>query len=487
MAVTAVTTYYVDVGSTRIKNTSGEFYGTPEVLGGGTRPDTTIYKVGKWIIGFGETVWWGGHGPKRVLPGTVLGNYTWYDSWGHHIGGSSITATGGSFVTNEGQRIITLKAVGGNVASPSLAGGGEIVPTGWAFPVGDISAHTSFATITAGNGLPNTGTLTARGYAEGVWDRWSWTSGVITSGSDPTEKTIVVSLFAGYGDGEVKANFTRPQNSASVWSPKLGNMVIHVLDGNLSETHLSTSYTASDTKWSEFLTIAKFTALSCSAGGKTRHWRSKDQYDDTAYLLNVDAATFSVTPGTGMRVYGWKLEPAPIDGVAQAMVDFGSNTSALISGFEEGCKVHLYLTSAGPNPRVVYDGFDDTGDVPANEAVTATGTGFTATSATQWVSNSAAPVEITLAPAAWAARVLGQSRSVIKDDGAPVPLANVDGTSASILSSTAQFSVTHVKFKQTQLDTDGLLTVTIVEDTITPVDGISVQVSQENTPLGTLT
>ena len=264
-------------------------------------------------------------------------------------------------------------------------------------------------------------------------------------------------------------------------------MVIHVLDGNLSETHLSTSYTASGTKWSEFLAIANFTALSCSAGGKTCKWQSRTQYDNKAYLLNVDEATFSVTPGTGMRVYGWKLEPAPIDGVAQAMVDFGSNTSALISGFEEGCKVHLYLTSATPNPRVVYDGFDDTGDVPTNEAVTATGTGFTAISATQWASNSAAPVEITLAPVAWAARVLGQLRSVIKDDGAPVPLANVDGTSASIVSSTAQYSVTHVKFKQTQLDTDGLLTITIVEDTITPVDGISVRVSQENIPLGTLT
>jgi hypothetical protein len=488
MAVTAVTTYYVDVGSIHLENTSGVFYGTPYVISGGTlHADTTIYKVGDWIIGFGERVPFGGYGPSRVLPGTVLGNYTWFDAWGHNIGGSSITATGGSFVTNEGQRIITLKAVGGSVASPSLAGGGEIVPTGWAFPVGDISAHTSFATITAGNGLPNTGTLTTRGYAEGVWNRWSWTSGVITSGSDPTEKTIVVSLLAGYDDGVVKANFTRPQNSASVWSPKEGNIVIHVLDGNLSETHLSTSYTASDTKWSEFLTIAKFTALSCSAGGKTRHWRSTSQYDDKAYLLNVDAATFSVSPETGMRVYGWKLEPAPIDGVAQAMVDFGSNTSALISGFEEGCKVHLYLTSASPNPRVVYDGFDDTGDVPTNEAVVATGTGFTAISATQWVSNSAAPVEITLAPVAWAARGLGQLRSVIKDDGAPVPLANVDGTSASIVSSTAQYSVTHVKFKQTQLDTDGLLTITIVEDTITPVDGISVRVSQENTPLGTLT
>ena len=297
----------------------------------------------------------------------------------------------------------------------------------------------------------------------------------------------MISLIAGTDDAMVTANWMKVDNPASVWSPKLGNMVIHVLDGNLSETHLSTSYTATSTNWAQFLTIAKFTALSCSAGGNTRNWQSKTQYDDTAYLLNVDAATFSVTPGTGMRVYGWKLEPAPIDGVAQAMVDFGSNTSALISGFEEGCKVHLYLTSASPNPRVVYDGFDDTGDVPANEAVTATGTGFTATSATQWASNSAAPVEITLAPAAWAARLLGQSRSVIKDDGAPVSLANVDGTSASILSSTAQFSVTHVKFKQTQLDTDGLLTVTIVEDTITPVDGISVQVSQENTPLGTLT
>ena len=258
MAVTAVEYYYVDVGSTHAQNTTGVFEGTPSVIDGGSlHADTTIYWFGGWIIGFGQSVSFGSHGPRRVVPGTVLGNYTWSDDFAHYIGGISITATGGSFVTNEGQRIITLKAVGGSVASPSLGGGEETVPNGWAFPDGDISAHTNFATITAGTGLPNTGTLTDQGYAEGVWDRWSWTSGVITSGSDPTEKTIVVSLLAGYGDGEVKANFTRPQNPGNTWSPKLGNIVIHVLDGNLSETHLSTSYTASDRKWSEFLAIAK--------------------------------------------------------------------------------------------------------------------------------------------------------------------------------------------------------------------------------------
>ena len=97
----------------------------------------------------------------------------------------------------------------------------------------------------------------------------------------------------------VTANWMKVDNPASVWSPKLGNMVIHVLDWNLSETHLSTSYTASSTKWGEFLTIAKFTALSCSAGGIHVTGNPKAQYDDKAYLLNVDAATFSVTPGNG--------------------------------------------------------------------------------------------------------------------------------------------------------------------------------------------
>ena len=372
----------------------------------------------------------------------------------------------------------------GRLSSPSIGSDSEAVSMA-VLSFTDRAAHPSCYTCVAAP-PPNSGTLLSRGLGTPTFRGWTWNN-QIQSGSAPSELSISISLIAGTDDAVVTANWTKVDNPASVWSPKLGNMVIHVLDGNLSETHLSTSYTASGTKWSEFLAIAKFTALSCSAGGKTRNWQSKSQYDDTAYLLNVDAATFSVTPGTGMRVYGWKLEPAPIDGVAQAMVDFGSNTSALISGFEEGCKVHLYLTSASPNPRVVYDGFDDTGDVPANEAVVATGTGFTATSATQWASNSAAPVEITLSPVAWAKRGLGQARSVIIDSGSPIPLVNVDGTSASILSSTAQFSVTHVKFKQTQLDTDGLLTITIVEDTITPVDGISVRVSQENTPLGTLT
>lgn len=394
-------------------------------------------------------------------------------------------STASVYYKDTGARTVTV-ACGqyGRLSSPSI--GSDSMPVSMAvLSFTDRNAHPSCYTCVAAP-PPNSGTLLSRGLNTPTFMGWTWNN-QIQSGSAPSELSIVISLIAGTDDAVVTAKWMKVDNPASVWSPKLGNMVIHVLDGNLNETHLSTSYTATSASWGQFLPIAKFTALSCSAGGNTRNWRSQTQYDDTAYLLNVDAATFSVTPETGMRVYGWKLEPAPIDGVAQEMIDFGTDNSALISGFEEGCKVHLYLTSSTPNPRVVYDGFDDTGDVPANEAVTATGTGFTATSATQWASNSAAPVEITLAPAAWATRVLGQSRSVIKDDGVPVSLANVDGTSASILSSTAQFSLTHVKFKQTQLDTDGVLTVTIVEDTITPLDGISVRVSQENTPLGTLT
>ena len=448
-------------------------------------------QTGRWPltpVGGGGASWYisfphKGHTVYRYAKTSTAGNGTQF-YWNDDVtpaGQSKATA----YYIDTGTRTVTVTCGRyGRLSSPSIGSDSNAVSmTVLSFT--DRNARPNCYTCVAAP-PPNSGTLLYRGFDTPIFRGWTWNN-QIQSGSAPSELSISISLKAGTEDAVVTANWTKVDNPASVWSPKVGNMVIHVLDGNLSETHLSTSYTASSTKWSEFLAIAKFTALSCSAGGNTRNWQSRTQYDDKAYLLNVDAATFSVSPETGMRVYGWKLEPAPVGGVAQPMVDFGSNTSALISGFEVGCKVHLYLTSAGPNPRVVYDGFDDTGDVPTNEAVVATGTGFTAISATQWVSNSAAPVEITLSPVAWAKRGLGQARSVIKDDGPPVPLANVDGTSASIVSSTAQYSVTHVKFKQTQLDTDGVLTVTIVEDTITPVDGISVRVSQENTPLGTLT
>ena len=448
-------------------------------------------QTGRWPltpVGGGGASWYisfpyGGHTVYRYAKTSTAGNGTQF-YWNDDVtpaGQSKATA----YYIDTGTRTVTVTCGRyGRLSSPSIGSDSNAVSM-VVLSFTDRNVRPNCYTCVAAP-PPNSGTLLYRGFDTPIFRGWTWNN-QIQSGSAPSELSISISLKAGTEDAVVTANWTKVDNPASVWSPKVGNMVIHVLDGNLSETHLSTSYTASSAKWSEFLAIAKFTELSCSAGGKTRHWRSTSQYDDKAYLLNVDAATFSVSPETGMRVYGWKLEPAPVGGVAQPMVDFGSNTSALISGFEEGCKVHLYLTSATPNPRVVYDGFDDTGDVPTNEAVVATGTGFTAISATQWASNSAAPVEITLSPVAWAKRGLGQARSVIKDDGPPVPLANVDGTSASIVSSTAQYSVTHVKFKQTQLDTDGVLTVTIVEDTITPVDGISVRVSQENTPLGTLT
>ena len=357
------------------------------------------------------------------------------------------------------------------------------MPTGWAFPVADISAHTSFATITAGNGLPNTGTLTTRGYAKGVWNRWSWTSGVITSGSDPTEKTIVVSLLAGYGDGEVKANFTRSLNPGNTWSPKLGNVVIHLLGDDLVETHLSTNYTSTTSKWSTFLTAGNFTALSCKSGGITRNWRSTTQYDDAAYLLNVETATLAVTMGTGgtiRRVYAWKLENP--DGT---FTEFGSGTTADMYNFADGCKIHLYLTTASPYPKIVYDGFDPTGVVPENQNVKIGAVSYPIGSI--WTSPNTNPLSLTLSPEAWATRLLGQSRTMIVDAGNPVPLANIDGTSAPVVSGRAQFNVTRVKFKQVLLDTDGVLTVDIKEDTVTPVDSITVRVSQENSPLGTLT
>lgn len=474
MAVTAVRTYYVDVGSTHAENTSGVFYGTPYVLSGGTlHADTTLYVVGDWIIGFGESVGWGGYGPSRVFPGTVLGNYTWFDSFGHHIGGNSITATGGSYVTNEGQRIITLKAVGGSVASPSLAGGGEIVPTGWAFPVGDINAHTGFAPITAGNGLPNTGTLTARGYAEGVWDRWSWTSGVITSESDPTEKTIAFSLLAGYGDGEVKANFTRTDNPANTWKPGKGNgtVVVHILDDNMNET---TNSNTTASVWSTFK-ASYLTGLTAAAGGKTATWFNNTP--GSAYLLNVNSATFTAAPKAPYSVYKWRLErPGGTDEES-----YGQNTASF-SSFAAGNVLHLYLTTASSNPRIRYDGFDAGGDVPANTTVIDPTTAVFA-SGKVWSSPTSASFTLQLSPSAWVGSTLGLTKYVIINGGTPVELP-ASAKSWTITSSGDPYFVTTVKFKQVQAATNGTLTLDIVKDTNTTDVSVSVTASQQGTQLG---
>lgn len=402
---------------------------------------------------------------------------------GYSVAGGYATATGSTTVEYSGARVIKVVASGGALTSPLVSAGGEKEIGRYT----DRDAHAGFYTLVAGEGAPNSGTLLVQGKQPGVWSHWSWTSGVLYSGTANTERALTISLLAGTGDGTITANFSRAENSASVWSPKARNIVIHLLNSSLVETESSISAVANSDGWKTFRKKG-FTALTCASGGKTRDWYpTTNGYTSTAYLMNVSSATFSVTPITGQRVYGWKLEPAPINGVAQTMIDFGRNNSALISGFEEGCKIHLYLTSAGPYPRLVYDGFDTAGTVPQNQAVTATGTGFTATSATQWASTSAAPVKITLAPTAWRTRVLGQLRFVIIDSGTPMPLANVAGTSASVTSSAAQFSLTHVKFKQETVATDGVLTVKVVRDTIAALDGIVVSVSQEETPIGTVT
>ena len=192
-----------------------------------------------------------------------------------------------------------------------------------------------------------------------------------------------------------------------------------------------------------------------------------------------------------MRVYGWKLEPAPIDGVAQAMVDFGLEYECPNQWFRGGCKVHLYLTSATPNPRILYEGFDgtDNATVPDNQKVTVEGVDEDI--GKSWASVTASTsVTKTLAPVAWKTKAIGQNRSVLVND-VQFNLPNAAGTSATVTSSTIDYDVTHVKFRQEQGDTDGELTLTIVidaeEDPSCQELGLSVTVTQLGMTLKTVT
>lgn len=438
------------------------------------------------------TVRFGQSGPSTISAGTVFGNVSTVFSGssiiGYQVNGAYGAATGGSYVAYEGNRTFTLKCTdGGVITTPSVAGGISTVPTGWTRPTGDRSAATNFATLVAGDALPSTGTLLARGFTAGTWVNWTWpvdlfTSAQQTSPGASTAKTITLSLLEGSGDGTVTANFTRAENSASVWSPLAKNMVVHLLDSSLVETESSINAVGTTAEWQAFRAKG-FTALSCGPTGASRDWYPTTAgYTNGVYLMNVSAATFAVTPISGMRVYAWKVESA--DGT---FVSFGSADSVSLSGFEEGCKVHLYLTSATPNPKIVYDGFDETGGgtAPATSNVLVGGASFTVGSS--WTATGAATaVAVSMSPAAWQARVLGQARFVLVD-GVSTPLANVAGTGASITSAATPYAVNHVKFKQTVLVTDGELTVTVVIDTISAVLGVLINVTQLSTLLKTLT
>lgn len=443
------------------------------------------------IVVFGQS------GPSTITAGTQFGSLSTVSGAGGSITGYQVNtyygaATGSSYSANEGQRVVTLACTaGGRVTSPGLVGpsapgvAATVVPTAWTRPTGDVSAATGFATITAGDGQANSGTLLARGYGAATWVNWTWSDAFMYSAQQDdlgvaVTKSITINLRAGTTDGTITANFLLPENSASIWSPKLGNVVIHLSDKALVETDLSSNAVGSDTAWSAFRDKT-FTALSCSLGALQKNWYpTASGYTSGVYLMNVASANFAVTPLSGLRVYAWKLEKAGV------FTEFGSANGATISGFDEGCKVHLYLTSATPNPCIVYDGFVATGGgiVPADQSVVEGGSRYPV--GKSWPSTSeAGAISVSLSPRAWAAKTLGQVRSVIVDT-VSTTLANVAGTGASVTSAATPYAVNHVTFKQVAVATDGVLTVTVVLDTITDVLGVSINVSQASTLLKTI-
>lgn len=411
-------------------------------------------------------------------------NNTWTNS--HVTGVVSVVGTS----VNTGSRSLTVKCgIGGALSTPSIGSNISLVVGSTA----SAAAIPNFYTAVALAIVPQTGTLLLQGYGATTFIKWTKTSNL--TASSLTDPSITVSLTAGKDDQTLTASFTtQVLNSASTWCPGNGKVIIHLLDGSNNETaDISTSYLGTTTgyTWSDFRAKA-FTALSCSSGAANINWyntypeNKTSNYQKGAYLLNVESAVFSVTPLLDMRVYAWKLKLPN-----GTFVDFGTLNTATIgaptANFEEGCEVHLYLTSATPNPKLMYDGFDSAsgGIVPANQAVKKDGSGsYPAPSVWGAVYGS---LSLTLSPLAWASKVLGQSRYLIIDGGTPIALQNVAGTSAAITSSSVQYSVVHIKFRQTTLATDGVLAVTVVVDVITAIGGVSVAVSQEGTPLGTLT
>lgn len=389
------------------------------------------------------------------------------------------TMGGQSKIVDEGTRTVSVRcSAGGSIAHPAVAAGDSIiVHTG---AVGDRSAKPDVISLTVGSGAPATGTLIKRGDTEGVFSHWTCTLGVISLGGNISATTISASLIEGSQDGVIVANFTTTQNPPNVWSPDNQNIVVHLLDNNLSETANSVNFVKSYFTWRDFRKMA-FSAFECSSGSSTRDWTSS--YTSNAYLLNVTNATFAVTPITGKRVYGWKLKLA--DGT---VVDYGVDNTATMTDFEEGCEVHLYITSATPNPVLIYDGFDTSGVVPANEDILVGGPPLPVGSF--WSATAAnTPVTVLMSPVVWSLKGIGQRRSVLLD-GVETSLPNVAGTATTVISDATPFALNHVKFKQIALPTDGTLTATIVidaEPAIAANMSVSLAVSQLNTVLDTIT
>lgn len=390
-----------------------------------------------------------------------------------------------STILYSGDRIIKFRGVNGEISSPIS------VPKNTTIEYDRRSSRDAVAgyvTCMAGDGAANTGTLTFRGKTEGVWSHWSWKSlndsGAVVSSettllkpfstSDNTDQTAQFNLAYGYHNPILYANFTIEDNPADTWSPANGNIIVHLLDNDLQELPDSTNVVNSS-NWNTFKD-GWFAGFQCTSGTKTCDWYKKDEYILPAYLLNVNEATFSVTPASGKRVYTWKLEMA--DGTL--VETYGTGDSAVISGFEAECKIHLYLTSATPNPRILYAGFDDTGDVPDDERVLVDGVLHPVGKDWQADSTTSSVIK-SLAPKAWEHQTLGEVRSVLVDD-VETELVNVSGTAFTVESDSIPYSTKTVKFKQVGSDTDGILTLNLVIDAAEGIVsdlGLSVEVRQK--------
>ena len=371
-----------------------------------------------------------------------------------------------------GSRIISVKANNGTVTSPAVGPSSTVVLV--TRPVGNVDAASNIVSVTAGEGVANTGTLLARGKTAGTWLNWTWNKDVLTGGLTPgvsTNKSIVLSLLAGQGDDTLNANFEIADNPADTWRPGKGNgtVVVHILNDALNETANSNT---TDLVWGTFK-APYLTGLTAVSGGQTAAWFNNTP--DAAYLLNVNGATFNAIPKAPYRVYKWRLErPGGTDEEI-----YGQNSVAF-SSFASGNIVHLYLTTASAFPRIRYDGFD--GAQPANSDVS-DAAALVYPPGKVWSSASALAFTLQLSPKAWEGATLGLTKSVVVNDGEPQQIS-ASAKSYTFTSSSTPYSITSVKFKQVQSATNGVLTVNVVKDTNTADVALAIAATQQGVQLG---
>lgn len=397
------------------------------------------------------------------------------------------------------------------------AGGQLIIPAVDA-RIKDTVQSTSIATRTLPNAYNPYYTLVAKLYPTGsgtltnqgktaTFNKWSNSSARVTLGSTTrdegagTASITPTNVAASVSDDTILAEYTRVDNENLTWSPKNLNIVVHLINEVNVEYHKSTDsgVLTSPTSWQNFLS-GQLSSFEVSSGAEKIIW--KTGHTIGAYLKNLSTVTFTAVAATGKKIDAWKLKAAggtfyDIGTTNAVVVDKGwprTIADAVASPFETGDEIHLYISAATPNPKVLYDGFDNSegSSVPDNLQVyesnalhdpgkfwTAASTGIAKT--------------VQLSPKAWASQSLGIQRSVIVDAGEAGEIRqevdNTAGVVVDITSGTTDYTITNVKFKQVLTTPSGTLSLKIkldMQEATASKIGVVLTVKQLTTIIGTV-